>query len=83
MMDKLIISALWMVFLTVVLLNVATWYESEQLNRGKAISRFIAYYHDIDMTPQDARWLVPVVTTYNITLEELNVLPAYAPIERD
>ena len=73
---------LWMLLILSLALFGKNYHEAEQINRGKAISQFVAYYHDIDLTPQEARWINPVVTTYNITLEELNVLPAYAPIQR-
>ena len=74
------ITYLWMLFILLILLCCQSYYEKEQLNKGKSVAAFLAYYHDIDMGPGEARWLNPVVTTYNITLNELNILPAYAPI---
>ena len=81
MIDKLIISTYWMAFIVTIFLISYSSYEDEQLNRGKAISQFVAYYHDIDMTPQEARWLVPVVTTYNIEVTDLDIIMPYAPIQ--
>ena len=81
-MDKLLKQFLWIALILFLAQQGRDFYQEEQLNKGKAISSFLAYYHDIDVTPSEARWFVPVVTTYNITLEELNILPAYAPIKR-
>ena len=67
----------WMMFIAFALASGLNYYEAEQLNKGKSVSRFLAYYHEIDVVPEEARWLNPVVTTYNITLEELQVFMPY------
>lgn len=67
----------WMMFISFIFVSCLNYYEEEQLNKGKSISAFLAYYHDIDVLAAEARWMIPVVTTYNITLEELDVIMPY------
>ena len=50
-------------------------YQRDKRNEGEAKARFISYYHGLDVTPEDAKWLHVSVTTTDIVIApaEINV----------
>ena len=67
---------LWMCFIVSLLLVAQNWYTSEQINRGKAISSFLAYYHNLEIPPEEARHFTVTITTLDITIEDLDIFEA-------
>ena len=68
---------LWMGLLIFVI--VVIWYqgvehyENYQLAKGEAVARFLAYHHNLDVAPEDARFFNVEITTFSITVEELDI----------
>ena len=64
---------LWMLFVVICLFAVENIYEQEQLNRGKAISHYLFNYHSQTVPPSEARFFDVMITSYDITVEGINV----------
>jgi hypothetical protein len=63
----------WMLFIALLCLAGKCFYVHEQYNKGRSISTFLAAYHSIDVPPEEARWMTVVITTYDVTVENLEV----------
>ena len=46
----------WMCFIVVALCSCMVRYTTEQEKKGVAISRFLEYYHNIEVSPRDAAY---------------------------
>ncbi len=67
-------SACWMLFIFSALVIFQHYYYKEQMNKGRSISRFIEEHHQLTVPPAEARWFTVVVTTYDIKIEDMDVL---------
>lgn len=65
---------IWMIFILFVLMIGQNFYNHEQKNKGRAISRFIEENYQLTVPPAEARWFTVVVTTYDIKIEDMDVL---------
>ncbi len=50
-------------------------YHSYQANKGKAISNYLTYYHNIDIRPEDAAYFDANITTWDISVDSLDIFP--------
>jgi hypothetical protein len=49
------------------------WYDDEQTQKGKAISRYMLETHGIEIPPDEARFLNVNSNSYEITISELEI----------
>jgi hypothetical protein len=61
------------VLFVIALIVFKTMYEREQINRGRAISRFLYEYHGLKVPAAEARFFNVELTTYDITVEEMEI----------
>ena len=64
---------LWMVFITLILMITENKIETNGMLEGIAKSNFLQYYHGLDVAPDEARYLNVVITTYDVTVENLDI----------
>ena len=76
-MDRLITQAAWMIFILLLCCSIKAGIDrhitAEHQLEGAAKARFLAYYHGLDVTPEDARHFQVVISTYDLVLKDINV----------
>ena len=76
-MDRLITQAAWMIFILLLCCSIKAgidnYLATEHELEGIAKSNFISYYHGLEVLPEEARHLNIVVTTYDITFQDMNI----------
>lgn len=75
-----IIAASIIAVLVLALYNdIKNEYRLEQEAKGQAISNFIGYYHSYDVPPEDARFFDVTITTYDISIKDMEVFMTLQP----
>ena len=70
----------WMLFVSIIIASLSfslqRYYEHEQLQKGKAISRFLFEQHHMEYPAAEARFFDIYVTSYDVTLGDISVYKA-------
>lgn len=57
------------------LLTAVECFNEYQANKGKAISNYLTYYHNINISPDDAVYFDANITTWDVSVESLDIFP--------
>ena len=65
-----------LLFITAIFAVGLIKYQSHQIAKGEAISRFMKSAHGIDIAPEDARYFNVVLTGVDVKFENVDIFPA-------
>lgn len=73
LIDWLTVVAVCWGFTIITIAACLSVFDDNMQNKGIAVSEFLSYYHGIELEPERAMWINPVVTTTDITIEDMDV----------